>query len=68
MLGRKVIYVRCINCSYNNIAKGIRPLDKKAIFVYVGKISYKRELLKYYKKFNFVISFFFSSFFSCLYF
>ena len=24
MLGRKVIYVRCISCSYNNVAKGIR--------------------------------------------
>ena len=32
MLGRKVIYVRCINCSYNNVAKGIRLLDKKAFF------------------------------------
>ena len=31
MLGRKVIYVRCISCSYNNVAKGIRLLDKKAI-------------------------------------
>ena len=29
MLGRKVIYVRCLNCSYNNVAKGIRVLDKK---------------------------------------
>ena len=29
MLGRKVIYVRCINCSYNNVAKGIPLLDKK---------------------------------------
>ena len=28
-VGRKVIYVRCINCSYNNVAKGIRLLDKK---------------------------------------
>ena len=37
MLGRKVIYVRCINCSYNNVAKGIRLLDKKAFFVYTGK-------------------------------
>ena len=25
--GRKVIYVRCINCSYNNVAKGIRLLE-----------------------------------------
>ena len=30
MLGHKVIYVRCINCSYNNVAKGIRFLDTKA--------------------------------------
>ena len=29
MLGRKVIYWRCINCSDNNVAKGIRLLDKK---------------------------------------
>ena len=29
MLGRNVIYVRCLNCSYNNVAKGIRLLDKK---------------------------------------
>ena len=38
--GRKVIYVRCINCSYNNVAKGIRLIDKKVSFVYTGKISY----------------------------
>ena len=31
MLGRKVIRVRCINCSYNNVAKGIRLLDKKQV-------------------------------------
>ena len=31
-----VIYVRCINCSYNNVAKGIRLLGKNAIFVYTG--------------------------------
>ena len=37
MLGRKVIYVRCMNCAYNNVAKGICLLDKKAIFVYTGK-------------------------------
>ena len=29
MLGRKVVYVRCMNCSYNNAAKGTRLLDKK---------------------------------------
>ena len=33
-----VICVRCINCSYNNIAKGFRLLDTIAIFVYIGKI------------------------------
>ena len=37
ILGRKVIFVGCINCSYNNVAKGIRLLDVKAIFVYTGK-------------------------------
>ena len=46
MLGRKVIYVRCINCSYNEVAKGISLLDKKAFFVYTGKILCKLELLK----------------------
>ena len=45
-VGRKIIYVRCINCSYNNVAKGIPLLGKKAIFVYTGKISCKQELLK----------------------
>ena len=30
MLGRKVIYLRCIKCSYNNVAKGIRLPDKKS--------------------------------------
>ena len=40
-LGRKVIYVRCTNCSYNNVAKGIPLLDKKANFAYIGKISCK---------------------------
>ena len=46
MLGRRVIYARFINCSYNNVAKGIRLLDKKAFFVYTGKQSCKLELLK----------------------
>ena len=35
--GRKGIYVRCKNYSYNNVAKGIRLLDKKAMFSYTGK-------------------------------
>ena len=38
-----VISVRCKNCSYNNIGKGIRRLDKIAmIFVHAGNISCKR--------------------------
>ena len=36
-LGRILIYVRCTSCSYNNVAKIIRLLDKKAILVYTGK-------------------------------
>ena len=38
-LGCKVIYVRCISCSYNNQAKGIHLLDKKVVLVYTGKFS-----------------------------
>ena len=34
MLGRKVIYVRCIKCSYNNVPNGIRLLDKN-IFLFI---------------------------------
>ena len=41
-----MIYVRCIKCSYNNVAIGIRFLDEKAIFVYTGKNSCKLEFLK----------------------
>ena len=43
-----MICVICINCSYNNnnIAKGIRLLEKMFFFVYTGNISYKLELLK----------------------
>ena len=51
MLGRKKISVRCINCPYNDIAKGVRLHDKIAIFVYTGKIHtsksfWKQNLLK----------------------
>ena len=35
MLGRKVIYVRCINWSYNNVS--VFLINKKAILVYTGK-------------------------------
>ena len=34
-VGRIVIYVRCINCLYNNVAKGIRLLDKKKQFLFI---------------------------------
>ena len=47
MLGRKMIYVRYINCSYNYEAKGIRLLDKKA-FVYTGKIRASKSFWKIY--------------------
>ena len=48
MLGRKVMYVRCINCSYNNGAKGIRLLDKKAIFcLYRKKFMQVRAFERY---------------------
>ena len=32
-----MIYVRCINCSYNNVAKGIRLLEEKA-FLFIQEI------------------------------
>ena len=34
-VGGIVIYVRCINCSYNNVAKGIGLLDKKHFCLYM---------------------------------
>ena len=36
--GRKVIYARFKNCSYNNVAKGIRLLDKKAVSLIQEKV------------------------------
>ena len=43
MLGRKMIYVR-----YNNVAKGIRLLDKKAILVYTEKFHASKSFWKIY--------------------
>ena len=40
-MGCEVIYVKCIGCSYNNVAKGIRLHEEKAILVYTGKCSCK---------------------------
>ena len=48
MLRRNVIYVRCLNCSYNNVAEGIRLLDKKAIFVIQEKFHASMSFLKIY--------------------
>ena len=48
MLGRKVIYVGCINCSYNNVAKGIRLLDKKKhVCLYRKKFVQVRAFERY---------------------
>ena len=47
MLGRKVIYVRCINCSYNNVAKGIRLLDKKHFCLYRTNFIQVRAFERY---------------------
>ena len=47
MFGRKVIYVRCINCSYNNVAKGIRLIDKKA-FMFVQEIFVQVRVFERY--------------------
>ena len=46
-VGRKVSYVRCIKCSYNNVAKGIRLFDKKAFFVYAGNSMQVRAFERY---------------------
>ena len=35
-----MIYVRCIKCSYNNVAKGIRLLDKKAFFLFIQEKNF----------------------------
>ena len=52
MLGRKVICVRCINYSYNDIAKGIRLIDKLAILFiqeksHTSKSFWKKHPLKH---------------------
>ena len=46
-MGCKVIYVRCINCSYNNAAKGIHLLYKKAIFFYRKNFMQVRAVESY---------------------
>ena len=55
MLGRKVIYVRCINCSYKTVAKSICLLDNKTfLFIqenfYASKSFFKEiPLLRWFK-------------------
>ena len=44
MMGRKVIYVRLINCSYNNVAKGIRLLDNKHFCLYRKVRAFERYI------------------------
>ena len=43
MLECKVIWVRCISCSYNNVAKGICLLDKKQ-FLYIHVRAFERYI------------------------
>ena len=46
-VGRKVIYVRCINYSYNNVAKGNRLLDKKHFLFIQEKFMHIRAFERY---------------------
>ena len=48
MLGHKVIYVRFINWSYNNLAKGIRLLDKKQFLFIQEKCHASKSFWKIY--------------------
>ena len=48
MLGRKVIYVRCINCLYNNVAKRIRLLDKKHVLFIHENFHLSKSFWKIY--------------------
>ena len=47
MLGHKVIYVRCINFSYNNVAKGNRLLEKKQFCLCRNKFMQVRAFERY---------------------
>ena len=44
MFGRKVIYVRCISGPYNNVAKGIHLLDKKAMKIFMQVRAFERYI------------------------
>ena len=47
-VGRKVIYVRCISCSYNNVAKSIRLLDKKQFLIIQENFHASKSFWKIY--------------------
>ena len=47
MLGRKVIYMRCINCSYNNVAKVSVSLIKKHFLFIQEKFMQVRAFERY---------------------
>ena len=44
--GREVIYVGYINCSYNNVAKGIRLLKKNHLCLYRKNFMQVRAFVK----------------------
>ena len=48
MLGRKVIYVRYLSCSYNNVAKGIRLLEKNQFLFIQENFHSSKSFLKIY--------------------
>ena len=47
-VGGKVIYARCINCSYNNVAKGIRLLNEKAFLFIQERFHASKSFSKIY--------------------
>ena len=47
MLGRKVIYVRCMSCSYNNVAKGILSLTKNQFLFIQDNLMQVRAFERY---------------------
>ena len=63
-----MIHMRCIDCAYNNLAKGIRLLDKKH-FLYRKKFMEVRSLKDishYANTTNVVINFAVKGFFHCI--
>ena len=50
----KVIYVRCINCSFINEAKGVGFLDKKAFLFMQEKFNASKSFSKIYPLKNLV--------------